>query len=228
MMSFYSAVGSYQIRREEGIKMPFIQKLGKLYPLSIPEFCIWSTLLWEVMTHDELEAEYSAQMNSAGMKAPKLDDMLALLLKRRLIITGMGYTGSDALYNMLSDAFVIPFRLSKGRQILSILRCWAKNLIRLPDAFHKLRVNSSMNEDEARVVALVEQTPLSTAELVCCFEKGITDVSTSEKVIAGIYPDDDSDQTHISNEEFSSAMRLSVLRAVSNLYLRHQIILEVP
>ena len=85
-----------------------------------------------------------------------------------------------------------------------------------------------MNEDEARVVALVEQTPLSTAELVCCFEKGITDVSTSEKVIAGIYPDDDSDQTHISNEEFSSAMRLSVLRAVSNLYLRHQIILEVP
>jgi len=228
MMSFYSAVGSYQLRSERGIKMPFIQKLGKLYPLSIPEFCVWSILLWEVMTRDELEAEYTAQMKSANIKAPNLDDMLSLLLKRRLIITGVGYTGSDALYNMLSDAFVIPYRISQGRQVVSVLKFWAKHLIRLPDAIRRLRDNDDLSDDEAKVVALVEQTPLSTAEIVRCFEKGISDVSTSKKVIAGIYPEDDSDQEHISNEVYSSTKRIDVLRAVSNLYLRHQILLEVP
>lgn len=228
MMSFYSAVGSYQLRSEKGVKMPFIQKLGKLYPLSIPEFCVWSILLWEVMTHEELEAEYTAQMKMAEIKAPKLDDMISLLLKRRLIIKGEGYTGSDALYNMLSDAFVIPYRISQGRQVFSILKFWSKRLIRLPNAIRRLKDADSMSDDEARVVALVEQTPLSTAELVRCFERGIHDVSTSEKVIAGIYPEDESDQDHIANEEFGSAKRIAVLRAVSKLYLRHQILLEVP
>lgn len=114
MMSFYSAVGSYQIRTDHGAKMPYIQKLGKLYPLSIPEFVVWSTLLWEVMTYDDLKREYDAQMASVDIKAPELDQMLQLLLKRRLIIEGVGYTGIDALYNMMADAFVIPYRISKN------------------------------------------------------------------------------------------------------------------
>ena len=42
MMTFYAAAGSYQIREENGKKMPYIMRLGKLQPVSIPEFCIWS------------------------------------------------------------------------------------------------------------------------------------------------------------------------------------------
>lgn len=45
MMTFYSAVGCYRIRKENGRNVPYIQKLGKLYPLSIPEFVIWSSTL---------------------------------------------------------------------------------------------------------------------------------------------------------------------------------------
>lgn len=42
MMTFYAAAGSYQIRNEDGKDMPYIMRLGKLQPVSIPEFSIWS------------------------------------------------------------------------------------------------------------------------------------------------------------------------------------------
>ena len=40
MMTFYAAAGSYQIRNEDGKDMPYIMRLGKLQPVSIPEFSI--------------------------------------------------------------------------------------------------------------------------------------------------------------------------------------------
>ncbi len=227
MLTFYSAVGSYQIRNDDGVKMPYIQKLGKLYPVSIPEFVIWSSLLWEVMNYDELAKVYNEQMKSAGMKAPKLDDMLNLLQRRRLILCGNGYTGIDALYNMLADAFVIPYHIPKCRKILSILKFWTKHLVSLPDAFDRMRTDSIMDGSESRVISLVEQTPLSTAELIRCFERGISDVSTPEKVIAGIYPEDEATQARIAAEQYGSTQKQLVLQAVANLYLSRQIILEV-
>lgn len=42
MMTFYAAAGSYQIRSEDGKNMPYIMRLGKLQPVSIPEFSLWS------------------------------------------------------------------------------------------------------------------------------------------------------------------------------------------
>ena len=224
MMTFYAAVGSYRIKTEDGHKVPYIQKLGKLYPISIPEFVIWSTLLWEVMTYDELEKFYQQQIGELKGKAPAFDEMLNMLIKRKLIIRGIGYTGRDALYNMLSDAFVIPFRISGGRKMLNVLRLWCGGKISLLDA-HKIMKPRSSTEAEDRVMALVEQTPLSTSEIIRCFERNIADVSTTEKVIAGVYPD--STQDTIANEEFMSAHSGQVLEAISNLYLNREIILEV-
>lgn len=51
MMTFYAAAGSYQIRSEDGKNMPYIMRLGKLQPVSIPEFSLWSMLLWDVLTY---------------------------------------------------------------------------------------------------------------------------------------------------------------------------------
>jgi hypothetical protein len=99
---------------------------------------------------------------------------------------------------MLADAFVIPYHIPKCRKIWSILKFWTKHLVSLPDAFDRMRTDSIMDGSESRVISLVEQTPLSTAELIRCFERGISDVSTPEKVIAGIYPEDEATQARIS------------------------------
>ena len=98
MMTFYSAVGCYRIRKENGRNVPYIQKLGKLYPLSIPEFVIWSTLLWEVLTYNELEKFYQAQIRALAVKTPPLDELLELLIRRKLVVKGVGYTGCTVQY----------------------------------------------------------------------------------------------------------------------------------
>ena len=80
MMTFYSAIGSYRIKNQNGRKMPYIQRLGKLHPISIPEFVIWSTLLWEVLTYDELKRYYDRQMKMLEGEKPNFDQLLDLLV----------------------------------------------------------------------------------------------------------------------------------------------------
>ena len=227
MMTFYSAIGSYRIKNQNGQKVPYIQRLGKLHPISIPEFVIWSTLLWEVLTYDELKGFYESQMSMLEGEKPDFDQLLDLLVKRKLVSKGLGYTGRDALYNMLSDAFVVPYHISTGRKTWPLLKMLSKGTLQLVDILLGTK-KRTLTEDENRVLELVEQTPLSTAEIIRCFERNIMDVSSAEKVINGIYGTEDSDQRHISNEQFHSVYTNPVLEAISSLYLNRQILLELP
>ena len=226
MMTFYAAVGSYRIRKEDGRLVPYIQKLGRLHPISIPEFVIWTTLLWEVMTYRELKNLFEKQMEHFNGPAPDFDMLLNMFKKRKLIACGLGYSGSDALYNMLSDAFVIPYHIAGGRKAWSVLKLWVKGSITIADA-HRLLKSPKTTEDEARVINLIEQTPLSTSEIICCFAKNLQDVSTADKVISGIYAAESDDQESIANAQKNDKHRDAVLEAVSNLYLQRRVLLEL-
>ena len=227
MMTFYAAAGSYQIREENGKKMPYIMRLGKLQPVSIPEFCIWSMLLWDVMTYDELSRKCAQRLEAEGIAQDTFDKSLEMLVKRKLVIKGVGYTGADALYNMLSDAFIVPYHISVGRKTWQLVKMFSQGTLQLPDIILATK-KRTMTEDEHRVMELVEQTPLSTAEIIRCFDRNIIDVSSAEKVINGIYCAEDSDQRHIANEQFHSEYANPVLEAISSLYLNRQILLELP
>ena len=72
MMTFYAAAGSYQIRSEDGKNMPYIMRLGKLQPVSIPEFSLWSMLLWDVLTHEELHKKFYDKMRKKRSNLPPL------------------------------------------------------------------------------------------------------------------------------------------------------------
>lgn len=224
MMTFYAAAGCYRIKDEDGHKVPYIQKLGKLHPISIPEFVIWSTLLWEVMTYQELEKCYNEQIKAIHAKTPDFDEMLSLLVKRKLIVRGVGYTGQDALYNMLSDAFIVPCQTTGARKVMTGLKLVAQG--KLPvSAFIQILTMREHGEMEKRVMQLVKQTPLSTAEIVRCCERDIWDVSSSDKVLSGIYPE--FTQAEIAQHEALTNYTIPVMKAVSNLYLGKQIIFEV-
>lgn len=226
MITFYAAVGCYRIRKEGGRKTAYIQKLGKLHPISIPEFAIWSALLWEVMTYDELKAAYHEIMSHQTGPVMDFDALLRNLLARKLILTGVGYTGSDALYRMLAGAFVIPYRISAPRKALGTLKLLLKGKLPARGLLRAVQ-DRKRTTDEQRVHELVEQTPLNTAELVYCFDRGIYDVSSAEKVIEGIYSETDS-QERLENTRALSGNMGKVLEAVSNLYLDRSVILEVP
>ena len=53
MMTFYAAAGSYQIRSEDGKNMPYIMRQGKLQPVSIPEFSLWSIRIRSIIAHNQ-------------------------------------------------------------------------------------------------------------------------------------------------------------------------------
>ncbi len=53
---------------EDGKNMPYIMRLGKLQPVSIPEFSLWSMLLWDVLTYEELHKKFYDKMEETEIE----------------------------------------------------------------------------------------------------------------------------------------------------------------
>lgn len=224
MITFFTAIGTYKFgTNERGQNAPYIQSLGKLHAISIPEFVIWSHLLWDILTYEELKEKYAAQLKKVNAPVPDFDELIEMLLARKLIARGQAYTGSDALYSMLSEAFVLPHKPSLFKHRSGLSACLNDAREYLMNLFPNK--HESAASYESRVFALIKQTPLSVSELSRCLDLGLSDVSSPDKLIAGIYGT--SDQAHISVEQQNSPNRNTVLQAISNLYLHHKVFLEL-
>ena len=226
MVTFYTAIGSFELRMDGGRRMPYILHLGRYEPVSIPEFFIWSHLLWEVETYSEIRAYYLRTAAELGIRLPDFDQGLKMLVDRKLVAKGVGYTGEDALFDMLSSAFVIPVRLSGGKKFGSVIRMFLKGRITLWEAGRILRPKSLPGE-ERRVLSLVQQTPLSVSELIRCFDSGVMSLNTPDEVISAIYTDEEDDQERIRKLSRGSGNRAAVLQATANLYLNHKVRLDM-
>ena len=75
-------------------------------------------------------------------------------------------------------------------------------------------------------MALSRHTPLSTAELVRCAERGVPDTASSLQMLDLLYGDQETTSDNIESEMRTAACCQAVTAAVANLYLRKQIILE--
>ena len=144
MMTFYSAIGSYRIKNQNGRKVPYIQRLGKLHPISIPEFVIWSTLLWEVLTYDELKRFYDSQMKLLEGEKPDFDQLLDLLVKRKLVSKGLGYTGRDALF--ICSQRTLPGPKQDIHQLQRTFREHSQQLQRLSTSGNVIRDNKCIRQ----------------------------------------------------------------------------------
>ena len=188
-------------------------RLGKLQPVSIPEFSIWSMLLWDVLTHDELRKKYFEKLEEVKLDPSGFEKALEMLVKRKLIIKGVGYTGVDALYNMLYDTYVIPLRGVQGaRRLLNIAKLLKQGIGYFYEAVYLLQPDKG-TEAEQRIMKLVTQTPLSVPELVRCLENDVRDVSSADKVISAIYTEESDNQARLNNACSLSNHRQDVLEA---------------
>lgn len=176
-----------------------IMRLGKLQPVSIPEFSLWSMLLWDVLTYEELHKKFYDKMEETEIEPSSFDKSLEMLVKRKLIIKGVGYTGADALYNMLSDTYVIPLRGVQGtRKLMNVAKLLKQKKVNFFEAVYLLQPEKS-SVAERRIMKLVLQTPLSVPELVRCFENDVRDVSSADKVISAIYTEESDNQARLNN-----------------------------
>lgn len=227
MMTFYSAAGIYRIANDGSVKIPYIQSMGRLYPITIPEFVAWSTLLWEVLSYDELRQSYEKRMTDAGAKAPNLDDVMKRLESRRLVVKGIGYTGADALYSMMSKAIMLPAVESESQKVARGLRLLVRGKVDF-SGFCRMMHKDHMSEDEQQVMNLLRQKPLNLQELISCINRHVESFSTGQREVDILYPREARSREELEKELYPSPEAKRILEAVANLYLRRHILLEQP
>ena len=181
---------------------------------------------WQVLSFERLEKEYDRLSWECGVQPKRtLYNCLQRLMTRGLVASGAGDTDFEAVYDLIGSLYVAPLSESLPLRLATFVKlviCRGIPLSRAMELFRKDRPNAV----EARVMALARQELLSTAELVKCEELGVKDVSTSEKLMAALYNDDDSTSDNMPARMQASKSVESVTMAVANLYLRKRIIFE--
>ena len=72
MITFYAAVGIFETGTEAGARRPVLLRAGRKYDVTLPEFVLWSSLLWNIYHYDEIKAVYAAGAGGLGSHIPAL------------------------------------------------------------------------------------------------------------------------------------------------------------
>ena len=224
--TFYTAVGHFCRKKDgNGQSFPVVIVNRKEHILDIQETAIWTTLCWSMMDIQKLEMKYDQIMAGQPAQRRSFEFCVERLQTRGLVASGTGKTDFDAIYDLLGGLYVVPISEHLPLRTITFLKLilirgvsWKRACI--------LFQHDCRNEREEQVMALSKQALLSTAELIKCAEGGIDDVSTDEKLLNALYSDADSTSENLPDMMRGSAKQLPITLAITNLYLRKQIILE--
>lgn len=227
MKTLYTAIGKFECRTAEYIsEYPVIMVSGKEYMMDPQELLLWNALSWRILKHSEISRFYSDGIRESEYNPRRtMEDCLTRLVSRGLVISGSGDTEYDALYNMIAALNILPATGSFLVKIMAFCKLSWKYGLSLKTARFIFR-KDSRTETEALVMSLVNQTQLSTAEVIKCVDRNIRDIPNEEAVMDMLYHDDDTTSDNISSLMKSTQRSKDVILAVTNLYLRQQIIFE--
>ena len=203
MVTYYAAMGRYRLERLEGdVRHPVLMLGGQEYYVSVAEFMVWSSLLWNILNRDALQAESAraAAVFDCSMDEELFERTLSRLLFRGLVVSGEGETGAEALQDLIMKTRLVPIRMRffrKLRVFLAMLRN-GHSFISAMLVFDRDRLSA----DEASVWALLDGDAMTAAEVVFC---------------AG--------QTPESNNAAPTDAQ-HVMAVLANLYLKRMVVLE--
>lgn len=223
----YTSVGHLDKKRDvNGVWYPVVVANQEDHLLDHQEMTVWSLLSWQLMNMEKLERAYDKLMASQPAPKKSLGFCIERLQSRGLIAAGSGNTVHDALYDLMSGLYIVPVDIRFPRRIIAFFKLVAYNRVSLKQAGRMLR-RDSRSELEQEVLALCRRYLLSTSELIKCMEWEIDDISTEDKLLDALYIDSDTTSDSLPYEMMNSEYKLPVTLAVSNLYLRKQIILDM-
>ncbi len=229
MITFYTAVGSFEGGAGlYGTRRPVLLKAGRKYDVTLPQFVLWSSLLWSIHHYDEIKAIYEKKMAETHIKdSPTFDETLKDMIGRGLIAFGRGYTGVEALYELLATMFLVPIHTPLWERICGFF--YLIFIRRLPLRIAaRLFGKPPLTSQERNAWNLITQRAMSTAELIRCTELGVSDVSSGAKIVESLYSAGDGvNCSNVNNHSRFSDNRTAVIDAVANLYLKKQILLEI-
>ena len=227
MKTLYTAVGIFKLKNQgKNNVYPTVILSGKECRLDVQEMMIWSTLNWRITDDKKLYTYYSEQEKKSGVVFSRsYTDTLNRLIVRGLVASGCGENGEEALYDLISGLYIIPLYQSPFVRIISFLRMVF--IFKLP--YKKAKVlfeRDKKNKNERRIMKLAFSAPMSTAEIVKCIDKNIDFILNEDDVMEFLYDDKFTTSENIAESVRGLSSVRTVLTAVSNLYLRRQILFE--
>ena len=227
MKELYTAVGIFKLKNQgKNNVYPTVILSGNECRLDVQEMMIWSALNWRITDDKQLHTYYSEQEKKSGVVFSRsYTDTLNRLIVRGLVASGRGENGEEALYDLISGLYIIPLYQSPFIRIISFLRMVF--IFKLP--YEKAKVlfeRDKKNKTERRIMKLAFSAPMSTAEIVKCIDKNIDFILNEDDVMEFLYDDKFTTSENIAESVRGLSSVRTVLTAVSNLYLRRQILFE--
>lgn len=227
MKTLYTSIGRFERRTYDYTKeYPVVIISGKEYMLDQQELILWNAMSWRLLKKKDIPRYYLRSLQNCDYKPQRSwEACLSRLITRGLVVSASGETDYDALYELISSLQIIPAR----GQFLVQLIAYCKLVKRYGFSFRMLKLifqQDKRTEKERQVMALIQQTHLSTAEVIKCIDRNIRSIPSEEAVMDILYHDDDTTSDNIACLVKGNESSKDVILAVSNLYLRQQIIFE--
>lgn len=227
MTALYTAVGRLERKKDEcGRRYPVVIVNRQEYTVDIPELIIWTCLNWRILELPQIQTLFKLRMSDTGSAENTVcENYVERLVHRGLIVSGTGETDSDALYDLLSNLYVVPAVSTFFVRLVAFFKFTLIDGVPFRRAKAVFK-QEKLSADEKRIIALAKQAQLSTAEIIKCVETGIFDLSSEEKIMDALYDDDITTSDNIGSYAVLFNAQQPVLVSVSNLYLRKLIIFE--
>lgn len=223
----YTAVGKFQMKGSiHGMRCPLVTIGSREFILDMQEMILWTILNWRILTEDEIAVLYEKKSQETGFLSHRsAEECMHRLIQRGLIAEGAGDTGADALYDLLSELYVIPISENLFLRAISFIRLTF--LSRLPySVTKKIFRRDKRNDSEKKVMRIANQAMLSTAEIIKCIDQNALSFTSDEDLLDILYHDDYTTSDNIAYAVRSLPQCRPVVTSIANLYLRKQIIFE--
>ena len=225
--NLYTAVGKFHIKGSVGgMRCPLVTLGGREFILDMQEMTLWTILNWRILTEEEIYLLYEKKVQETGfLSSRSAEECVRRLVQRGLIAKGIGDTGADALYDLLSELYVIPISENLFLRVISFIRLTFFS--RIPYSVTKRIFSKDKRSDsEKKVMRLANQAVLSTAEIIKCIDQNVLTFATDEDLLDVLYHDDYTTSDNIAYSVRFLPQCRPVITSVANLYLRKQIIFE--
>ena len=198
---------------------------GDEIALSQAEFILWTSLHWNILNKESLEAEFSRRMKKYGLYGDvSFEQTLARLKTRGLVASKSDYLAVDALYNLVKDLYVVPLGT-----VNAIKRALMFVLMRIKGVpYEKCREtleDFNLKGLERQIVGFSKKIKVTGAELIRISNKDLWDIKSEDYIVPLVYEEHE-DMDSIGNITRFSKDKNKVLGAIVNLYLKKQIVFE--
>ena len=177
MITLYTAVGRYELRKNEnGEKQLIVTVDQKEMALSREELLLWSCLMWGILTKEEAKTYFLKKAERMDVSQERFDAVLQRLEVRQLVVSAQAEKGDIALYRLLANLYVIPLESSFMVKMQAFFRFIFFEKLPLTVAKNVFQ-KENYTEMERRVLHLARKARLSCAEILACIANDEIDTS---------------------------------------------------